>query len=146
MSYLIEYAKRELQRIGLGPDTSEKDENNSMYNDIMEVLKVFQSQGHSGSSAAYAAKIIYQLMKFEPLTPLTGADDEWMDVGDNIKQNIRYSAVFKSPNRFNGQAYNVNGKVFVYPDGTCTLRLTGSATPITFPYTPHTEYVNVPQP
>jgi hypothetical protein len=53
------------------------------------------------------------LLQHKPLSPLTGADDEWQDIGtDNdgntIYQNKRASSVFKQ----NEQAYWMDGIVF----------------------------------
>ena len=112
-------------------------------NDALELLKVFSEQGHSGSSAPYLINMLKKLLMFEPLTPLTGEDWEWTEVGEGMFQNKRCSHVFKQPDRFNGQAYDLDGKVFCEPNGSC-FTSSDSRVPITFPYTPKTEYVNVP--
>jgi hypothetical protein len=46
-------------------------------------------------SASYALSILKSLLAYEPLSPLTGADDEWMEVGPDVWQNKRASNVFK---------------------------------------------------
>lgn len=112
-------------------------------NNVLELLKVFSEQGHSGSSASYLFNMLKKLMMFEPLVPLTGEDWEWTEVGEGVFQNKRCSHVFKQADRFNGQAYDLNGKVFCEPNGSC-FTSSDSCVPITFPYTPKTEYVNVP--
>ena len=80
--------------------------------------KLFANEGHSGFSAAYASGILEKLLRYEPITPLTGADDEWNDVshmGPNpLWQNRRCSRVFKEAD---GRAYDVEGKIFREPDG-----------------------------
>lgn len=79
-------------------------------------------------------------MAFEPLSPLTGEASEWMEVGDGMWQNRRCSRVFKGRD---GVAYDSEGRVFCDPDG-CTYLSRDSRVHVTFPYTPHTEHVNVP--
>lgn len=112
-------------------------------NDALELLKVFSEQGHSGSSAPYLVNMLQKLMMFEPLVPLTGEDWEWTEVGEGVFQNKRCSHVFKRLDCFEGQAYDMDGKVFREPDGCCYTSK-DSCVPITFPYTPKTEYVDVP--
>jgi hypothetical protein len=84
-----------------------------------------------------------KLAMFEPIVPLTGEDWEWHEPSPGVFQNIRCSRVFKQADRFNGQAYDIEGRVFREPTGAC---YTGaeSCVPVAFPYTPKTEYVNVP--
>ena len=55
-------------------------------------------------------------------------------------QNKRFSRVFKEGK--DGQAYDMQGKVFVEPDG-CSYTSRDSRVYIEFPYVPHTEYVKV---
>jgi hypothetical protein len=52
------------------------------------------------------------LAKFEPIAPLTGDDSEWIEVDQDAYQNRRMSSVFKQPDRFNGQAYWIEGVIF----------------------------------
>lgn len=56
-------------------------------------------------------------------------------------QNKRCSHVFKDKD---GNAYDIDGKVFREPDGCC-FTSKDSFVPVTFPYTPKTEYVDVPK-
>ena len=127
MSNLVEYAKDELKRIGM-IDSGEP------YNDmgtkaILDLIELFSSQNHSGFSAPYVINVFSRLAKFKPLSPLTGEDDEWNEVGD-IFQNKRYSAVFKDKD---GNAYNVEGKVFT-DDGEVWYTCKDSKVNVTFPY------------
>jgi hypothetical protein len=127
----------------------------SICKDMLELLSVFSSQGHSGFSASYLLNCFEKLARFEPIVPLTGEDSEWNDTGDygygdRLYQNKRCSRVFKQEDRFDGQAYDVGGKVFIehsYDDNgeetTYSYTNGDSAVPITFPYTPKTEYVDV---
>ena len=124
---------------------------------VMKLLKVFADEGHSGSTAPYAVNMFKKLAMFEPLVPLTGEDWEWNEVSEGVFQNKRCGRVFKQADRFDGQAYDLDGRVFYewnerdldpdeegYPGkrrykSHYTSR--DSMVPITFPYTPTTEYV-----
>jgi len=147
MSNLIEHAKREFKAMGYVPlgEVQEEDPNKWMQENVLELLEVFAKQGHSGSSAPFCIQYFKTLASFEPLCPLTGEDDEWNDISghsDNPTwQNARCSHVFKDAD---GQAYDINGKIFREPDGCCyTSR--DSQVNVTFPYAPKTEYVDVPK-
>jgi hypothetical protein len=139
------HAKRELRAIGY--DLSGKDEgpNKWIVQNLNDLLRVFSTQGHSGSSAPYCVDLFAKLAMFKPLGPLTGAEDEWFDHGDGMFQNKRDGRVFKQPDRFDGQAYFLDGKVFREPSGACFTNR-DSMVPLTFPCTPTTEYVDVPEP
>ena len=141
---LLEHAKRELLAAGYDPDLKEEDPNKWMSHNILELIKVFAEQGHSGSSAPYCVAAFTKLANFEPLVPLTGEADEWHNpCGDGcVLQNVRCSRVFKDAD---GNTYDIEGKIFREPNGLCyTSR--DSRVPVTFPYTPKTEYVDVPAP
>lgn len=115
---------------------------------VLRLLHVFADEGHSGSSAPYAINMFEKLAKFEPLVPLTGEDWEWNDVseyspGKVYFQNKRCSHVFKDETG----AYDIQGKVFydwIDDDGDrfkSYYTSSDSRVYVTFPYTPHTEYV-----
>ena len=138
MSNLEDFARDELTRAGL---FSKGGDYGGMLGDaVMKMIKVFADEGHSGFSANMAINLFERVARFEPLTPLTGEDDEWNEVGTGVFQNRRCSHVFKE----NGEAYDSTGRIFREPSGACfTSR--DSRVPITFPYTPKTEYVDVPE-
>ena len=102
---------------------------------MLRLIEVFAEQGHSGFSAAYCVGLTEKLMRFEPLGPLTGADDEWVDVAEEsgyaLYQNKRCGHVFKTA----GEAYDIQGKIFRDPDGS-TWTNGDSRVPVVFPYTP----------
>lgn len=164
MSNLTNYAENELRRAGWFDE-------DSMYGGmigpaVVEMIKQFSEEGHSGMSASIAISLFEKLARFQPLTPLTGEDDEWTLVHDNFEafaitepddetreiidainepkrerlwQNKRCSHVFKDENG----AYDSQGRVFREPSGACfTSR--DSRVPVTFPYTPTVEYVDRP--
>lgn len=133
MSRLVDHAKRELERLGNGPDFDEH---------ILEMVGTFAGAGHSGFSAAYAIEVITKLLKFEPLSPLTGEESEWESMVEGISLNKRCSRVFKkvNANYMPAEVYDSQGKVFLDKDGLAYTS-NESLTSITFPYTPHTEIV-----
>lgn len=141
-SNLIVHAKTELLAAGMDANSKEDGPNKWIAENILELIEVFSKQGHSGSSAMYAIDVFAKLANYKPLGPLTGEDSEWFDHG-YCMQNKRCSHVFKQANRFDGQAYDLNGKVFREPNGA-TYTGTDSMTPIVFPYTPTTVFVDVP--
>lgn len=119
------------------------DMQDAVKNCVDEILIVFSSQGHSGSSAPYVIGIAERLMKFKTLSPLNGTDDEWMEVGDGMYQNKRCGHVFKDG--VDEQAYDIDGYIFREPNGCCYTNR-DSRKYITFPYTPESEYIDVPEP
>jgi len=98
---LIEHAKTELEMSGLFS------ENGDFYGGatgeaVMELMEVFSKQGHSGMSAQIVTDIFHKLSMFKPLGPITGKDEEWVDVSEVVGskgvrsyQNKRCSAIFK---------------------------------------------------
>lgn len=135
MSNLVKHAKRELSLIGDGTCEMQK----AMNEHLIKMVKLFADEGHSGFSASYAISLLEKLLRFEPLTPLTGEDDEWVDV-EHCFQNKRCSHVFKD---YNGRTYDIDGKIFCEPDGDCYTN-SDSVVDITFPYLPKKEYIDVP--
>lgn len=98
---LVDYASSELARISVTRTTRDK---------VLTLMAEFEDEGHSGASAAGALaadkrrgrayQLFRQLARFEPLTPLTGKKDEWMDFdGKGLFQNIRCPVVFKEGRR-----------------------------------------------
>lgn len=134
---LTEFAKDELTRAGLFDKDS--DYGGMLGDAVMKMIEQFADEGHTGFSATLAVQAFSKLASYQPLTPLTGEDDEWTEVGDGVFQNRRSPRVFKE----GGQAYDIDGRVFRDPDGSCwTSR--ESRVAVTFPYTPRTEYVDRP--
>jgi hypothetical protein len=140
------HAELEFKALGYQPiqETPPDDPNRWIQENVYELLEVFGKQGHSGSSAPFCIAYFETLAKFEPLSPLTGEAWEWEDVsemsGQPMWQNKRCSHVFKDESG----AYDINGKIFIEPDGICFTNRESSV-PVTFPYKPTTEYVDVPR-
>ena len=150
MSSILNHALMEFRAAGWTNDDGKFNDGmqEAVCNHVMDLLKVFTDEGHSGTSAPYTVNLFKQLAMFEPIVPLTGEDWEWTEVSDGVFQNKRCSHVFKQADRFNGQAYDIDGIVFYdwYADEetgekykshyTCS----DSFVPVTFPYTPKKEY------
>ena len=137
MSNLLEFARAEMRAAGLYD--ADADYGGAIPLAVEEVIEVFDKQEHSGMSAAIVTSLLDKLLRFEPIGPLTGADDEWTEVSDGMWQNRRCSRVFR---RADGTAYDIEGKVFREPDGlTYTNR--DSLVEVQFPYTPETQIVDV---
>ena len=134
MSKLEDYAKRELTVAGLFRKDS--DYGGMIGKDVMELVKQFSKQGHSGFSAELTLRVFSKVAAYEPLEPLTGEDSEWTEIREGVWQNKRCSHVFKE----NGEAYDQEGRIFVEPDGA-TFVSHDSRVPVSFPYTPKREYV-----
>ena len=108
MSAMLSWAREELIRSGHNPDDPEEGPDKWLADGVLRLLEVFCEEGHSGSSAPFAVNTFVRLAKWKPLSPLTGEDDEWNEIGDGVFQNRRFSAVFKE----NGQSYWLDGIVF----------------------------------
>lgn len=128
MSTLVDYAKEELKRIGM-IDSGEP-YNDAVAKAILDLIELFASQGHSGFTASYTVNAFKRLAMYKPLSPLTGEDSEWNEVGSGLYQNKRYSAVFKE----DGKAYNSEGKIFTDDGGKIWYGSRDSWVDITFPY------------
>ena len=137
---LEQFAEEELNIILLKCEDDEaKEMQKQMNKDILQIIHVFAQQGHSGFSANYAINFINKLLRYEPISPLTGNEDEWvkLDYGNDIKyQNKRCSRVFKGAD---GKAYDCEGKVFSDNGGKSWYTCKDSKVYIEFPYTPKTE-------
>ena len=138
---------------------------------VMALIKVFSEQEHSGMSAGVCTDLFAELAQFNPLTPLTGEDDEWDDITDHYfaakviskgeKDSPELSEIVDRINRDTGPpskryqnkrcsrvfkdetgTYDSKGKLFRLKDGGLVQRRE-SRVYITFPYTPKTEIVEV---
>jgi hypothetical protein len=144
---LMTYAQYELELLGMFDDGDELNMNTMMRRHILKMVESFADEGHSGFSANYAISLLTRLLSYKPLSPLTGEDDEWIDVSSygitKMLQNKRKSSVFKDED---GKVYDIDGKVFWEwarsEDGTPYKSYYGNSlcrTEVTFPYTVPTE-------
>lgn len=139
---IIEYAKSELDRIN-----KDKDGMQDMINkQIIEIIEMFSNQGHSGFSASYTLGILDRLLRYKPIFPLTGDEDEWFDwqecCGRKYRQNKRCFSVFQEED---GTCHD-DDAICVSDNGGITF-FTSSRfkKEITFPYKPpiHAEEVYI---
>jgi hypothetical protein len=149
---LVNFAKQELDLLNKGPYADQKTEDADMQfnmNDcIMELVQQFAKQDHSGSSAYYLIDVLNKLMSYQPLTPLTCDDSEWMNVSEHsdtshgpVYQSIRCPAVFKVGDN---KPYYLDGFVFREPNGV-GFTSGDSRRYFTPPWTPRTIEVPVIQ-
>jgi len=142
MGNLENHARTELDKIGAFSKDSAYD--GMLGEAVIELVKCFAAQGHSGMSASLVLSLFAKVAAFKPLTPLTGDDDEWNDVSDgdkgSMQQNNRCHHVFRrGPD---GPAYDIDGLVFRDQNGA-TFTNSYSRTPVTFPYVPKRQIVDV---
>ena len=140
---MIDYAKRELDILCPPDENGRKDQMQEMADkNVLDIVAMFAEQGHSGMTASYVLNILDRVLRYKPIKPLTGADDEWNDIGNGQEQNRRCSSVFRY-NHDNTTAYDSEGKVFSDDGGQTFYSCRESHVPVTFPYTPptHPEHV-----
>ena len=133
---LIEFAEAELKRLedNCNDDSEALKAQKSITADVMQIVNTFVGQQHSGFSAGYMLNILDRLLRYKPLTALTGEDDEWLDCsefGMVDKQNKRCTSVFKRPD---GTAYWVEGKIFSDDGGKSWYTSKDSHVEIEFPF------------
>lgn len=90
--------------------------------------------------------LVCKLLKWKPLTPLTGDEKEWEDISDDyclqpgeLYINKRYRAVIKKKD---GTAIDTQAYLYQTSDGHKELNI-NSSKQITFPYEPKQEVVLV---
>jgi hypothetical protein len=95
MSELLKHAEAELTRSKfLGEKADHYDK--MVGEAVLELLKVFSQQGHSGFSADVTLDLFAKLADWKTLAPLTNDPNEWMYVAENIWQNKRQSSAFSN--------------------------------------------------
>ncbi len=147
------HAKQEFLALGYTPIEDYKefgletdDPNKWIQENILDLLAVFSSQGHSGFSASYCSNYFNKLSRFEPLSPIKCTDDEWAEpqFDDETYQNKRLSSVFKKGK--GGKPYYLDAIVF-RDQNDCTftgcVENISSAQNIKLPFVPKTFYVDV---
>lgn len=135
-SALVTFAREELTAAGMFDKDS--DYGGMIGEAAMEIVGMFAQQEHSGWSASVLAEVVNKLMRYEPLSPLTGEEKEWSKVADGLYQNRRCGRVFKNDQ---GTVWDVEGLIFRDPDGL-VWGDGESKMPVEFPYTPTTVTVD----
>lgn len=120
---LIDSARYELTRAKWDPDDIAA---------MTEILEKFFAQWDSGGAVHAVAPVLQRLIAGKPLSPLTGDEDEWIEVGPGVFQNRRLGSVFKDPRFYDGKlAYDIDN-----PQGPRAA--------ISFPYYPDRAEVRSP--
>ncbi len=124
---LSKYAELELARI-----PQDEDGLQSLINKyILKIVNEFEDFDLSGSAAGYVLSALERLLRFKPISPLTGEDDEWYDEEFGSVQNKRCPSVFKRPD---GTCYDVDA-IIVSDDGGITWFISNRfRKEVTFPY------------
>lgn len=135
---LRDFAENELRLAGLFDPDSEY--YGMLGPAVLRLVVVHEREGLSPMAADMAISLFEKVARLEPLTPLTGEDDEWNGplFDEGYYQNKRCPHVFKK----DGQAYDSEGRIFRRANGVCYTSKE-SRVPITFPYMPKREYVEV---
>jgi hypothetical protein len=160
---LVEHAKTELEIAGLFDKDGDFYEG-ATGKSVMELIELFSKQGHSGMSAPIVADLFKRLANYEPLQPITGKDEEWVEVskytdtGKEWYQNKRCSALFKDGK--DGKPYyidavvkrdqrgiNWSGRAWLneqdWLNGDRNLMVDKRGYVKSFPFTPKTFYIDV---
>ena len=101
------YAKNELDMI-YDKKALKSEMNKIMYNNILELIKVFGKQGHSGYSAQYCLQIFGKLARFKCITEITNNSTDWMEVDINMFQSRRISTCFSTDLKY---YYDLDGEI-----------------------------------
>lgn len=142
---LIQYAESELALLRNTGNQPADEMNEGASDDVMELIRVLEGQGHSGGSAKYVLKVFDRVARFLPATPLTGAPEEWASSsviladGTSLCDNLRFPSV-KRCARDNGVEYR-DYNVLVSDNGGYSWFSGGNKfyKRITFPYMPSVE-------
>lgn len=144
---LMRHADRELDLAGVGDPDADYD--GALKQAVLDIVRVFSEQGHSGGSAAMVTAMVEKLLRFEPLTPLTGDEHEWNEVtdfdpgrGSRVWQNNRCSHVFREELDGETWAHDIESVVMIDPSGGAWSGGRHAAR-ITFPYVPTREWVHI---
>lgn len=141
----VEHALRELDIYGLKDDETTDELSLAMRRQILHLCEEFGKESHSHYTKNVVAALLHQLLLLKPITPLTGEDDEWLDLTDTQRglpffQNKRYTNVYKnSTEAWDNEAivwwrWKVDGSKEFF-------KTADSKKVITFPYTPKTEFI-----
>jgi len=126
-----------------------------------EILNLVDKFGKLGSSAPFTASELSETVKKlclqQPISPIMNTEDEWYEVGTDVFQNNRCSAMFK--NGINGEPYYLDALIWrienyhttygtAYLDNSITgdvYKITSHQTIKEFPFEPKTFYIDVKQ-
>lgn len=74
---------------------------------MQTIMRLFFERWNSGGAVSVMIPVLDRLLRDLPLTPLTGADEEWMcnHFEEGVCQNIRCGSVFKDTR--DGRIYDI---------------------------------------
>ena len=110
-----------------------------MNNNVMELLKVFEEQGHSGFSAPIAIKLFSKLANYKLITEIEDNPEDWDENG----QHKYIPSVVK---REDGTCYYIYGTSFAEPDSDSFFICKESQSDVKFPLKPsdlETKYIRL---
>lgn len=141
---LMEHAERELKALDFY--TSDDEVIKQLKEDIIDLITVFTFQNHNKESAFIVSSMFNDLVNMKRLCSLQGTEEEWEDIsstndGKPLFQNKRHSTVFKNDKI----AYQLDGIVFVNPDGTTYTTENSVVVIPKFPYEPNRQIIKVNQ-
>ena len=135
MAGLVEFAEGELNLLLKSCKDSESLKTQKAINDdILDIIKLFSSQGHSGFSAGYSLNILKRLLDCKPLSAITGDEDEWEQLNyspDLAYQNKRCPSLFRDAD---GKVYNVEARIFSDDNGHTWYNCKESREYVELPY------------
>ena len=135
MAGLVEFAEGELNLLLKSCKDSESLKTQKAINDdILDIIKLFSSQGHSGFSAGYSLNILKRLLDYKPLSAITGDEDEWEQLNyspDLAYQNKRCPSLFRDAD---GKVYNVEARIFSDDNGHTWYNCKESREYVELPY------------
>lgn len=124
---MLEFAKWQLNKLlEKCTDEDSKIMQNMMNNDVLELLKVFSEQGHSGFSAPIATRLFSKLANHKLITEIEDNPEDWDENG----QHKHIPSVFK---RDDGTCYYMYGRLFAEPNSDNFFYNKASNADITFP-------------
>ena len=137
---MLEFAKWQLNKLlERCTDEDSKVMQKMMNNDVLELLKVFSEQGHSGFSAPIATRLFYKLANYKLVTEVEDNPNDWDEEG----QHKYISSIFK---RDDGTCYYMYGRLFTEPGRDAFFCSKDSNIDITFPIKPsdlESKYINL---
>ena len=110
-------------------DPNERVMQEMMNNDVMELLKVFEEQGHSDFSAPTVISLFSILANYRLVTEVEDNPDDWDENG----QHKYISSIFK---REDGTRYYMYGRLFAEPNSDNFFYNKASNVDVTFPIKP----------
>jgi hypothetical protein len=106
-SGLYQHALNELKLAGLMDKDS--DYEGMLAEAVLEIVKIFARQGHSGMSASITIELLEKLLKYETLTPITDDPSEWMNVAEHYGPDMGFDGKDMWQSRRNPAMFSEDG-------------------------------------